>query len=550
MVQTLKVRGTKDFSADSFDPTVGTIQFVNRAGSTSTAIFAASQFNDVDISTSLFLKGTDGVNNIIVIGGTVDALTWNIVNWNVAKDRITFQGTDDADTVRGTFLRDFIDLGNGDDTIKLGLGSDVMKGGSGTDRFTILAGNVVDGGDLFDGGGGERDTIVVDLDVFGAVSLNAVSLLDIEELEFKSSALVSLQSAQIGIKADKILTVSGSADADHLLVSGAKIDLSLVTFKDWSTNDVIELQGTGGANEATGSAQDDTFIGSSGIDQYQGLGGNDLFRFSETDVKSGEKIDGGAGDADTIVFDSDQVSFTTNLSVVSLANVEAVGFGNSNLETSFGTIKVAGKQIGAGATLNTVLSDIDGTNGINVVKLIVTGKAVDIAEVSFVGWTGADQITINGTGGADSLIAPQLLSTVINGKAGADTIVASGADDFIKGGGGVDIMSGNDGIDMFVYGSLGESGVGSGKRDKITDFLSGNSRFDFEAIDAIKSTAVDDAFTFIGQQAFSGNGGEIRFAKNTGLGITIVALDVDGGGADMQIELAGLIDVVDLGFKL
>eukprot|EP01035_Chromulina_nebulosa_P061261 gene61261-biopygen44468 len=129
-------------------------------------------------------------------------------------------------------------------------------------------------------------------------------------------------------------------------------------------------------------------------------------------------------------------------------------------------------------------------------------------------------------------------------------MVGGSDDDIFTGGAGRDSIASGDGTDFFVFSKVAESGVGAGNRDVITDFLSGNDRLNVEAIDADTSTAADDAFTFIGEANFSGAGGEMRFFKNATLGITVIALDVDGGGADMQIELTGLIDVTGVGFRL
>ena len=73
-------------------------------------------------------------------------------------------------------------------------------------------------------------------------------------------------------------------------------------------------------------------------------------------------------------------------------------------------------------------------------------------------------------------------------------------------------------------------------------FRSGTDRIDLFAIDANSTALGNNAFTFIGTGAFSGNGaagaGQLRYSF-AGAN-TIVEGDVDGNGtADFQIQLTG-----------
>ncbi len=125
--------------------------------------------------------------------------------------------------------------------------------------------------------------------------------------------------------------------------------------------------------------------------------------------------------------------------------------------------------------------------------------------------------------------------------AGNDTLSGDGGNDYLVGEVGVDSLTGGTGADHFNFHKLTHSGVGNGSRDKITDFEQG--------IDIIEARYFDetpdfDGFTFIGTAALPvACGGEVRYTINAG-GNTIISLRVDtSGGADMQIELTGAINL-------
>ena len=94
------------------------------------------------------------------------------------------------------------------------------------------------------------------------------------------------------------------------------------------------------------------------------------------------------------------------------------------------------------------------------------------------------------------------------------------------------MLTGGAGADRFLFRSAAEAGSRAG-RDWIADFAAGRDRIDLRRIDADAATAADDPFAFIGDAAFSGAGGEVRYANGRLSG------DIDGGGrAEFQIEIA------------
>lgn len=150
---------------------------------------------------------------------------------------------------------------------------------------------------------------------------------------------------------------------------------------------------------------------------------------------------------------------------------------------------------------------------------------------------------IFGTTDADFL-AGTSLGDVILGFAGNDRLQGFGGADWLDGGPGGDVLVGGAGADTFVFAapaeSLGHPPRSDGKKsmpDMIADFETGVDRIDLSAIDAIDGTPANDAFTFIGTAAFTGQAGQLRYDQDGGQ-VRIFA-DVDGDAfADFEIVAA------------
>lgn len=152
----------------------------------------------------------------------------------------------------------------------------------------------------------------------------------------------------------------------------------------------------------------------------------------------------------------------------------------------------------------------------------------------FLGFGGDDQLS----GGSEN--------DSLDGGDGNDQLLGGDGNDFIIGGGGADLMEGGAGADIFQFASAGDT-LGyvlrsDGKQmrpDVIADFANGVDKIDLGAIDAIAGTSADDAFTFIGTNAFSAFGnhaGQLRYENANGH--TYIYGDVNGDGlADLQIVL-------------
>jgi Ca2+-binding RTX toxin-like protein len=133
---------------------------------------------------------------------------------------------------------------------------------------------------------------------------------------------------------------------------------------------------------------------------------------------------------------------------------------------------------------------------------------------------------LNGLDGADAL----------DGGLGDDVLVGNVGDDVLIGGEGRDKLVGGGGGDIFRFDD-GDSAAEAATSDVIAGFSGpAGDLIDLEAIDANAGTEGDDAFAFIGGDAFSGAAGELRATVFNG--ISYVQGDVDGDRtADFYIRV-------------
>jgi Ca2+-binding RTX toxin-like protein len=159
--------------------------------------------------------------------------------------------------------------------------------------------------------------------------------------------------------------------------------------------------------------------------------------------------------------------------------------------------------------------------------------------------------TLNGLGGNDTLnggpgndrLNGGTGNDSLNGGIGNDTLIGGSGNDVLVGGLGKDTMSDGTGNDIYRYFSTSESPVGA-QRDVILDFSRGFDKLDLSSIDANLNIRGNQAFTFIGNNNFTGTKGEVRFYTS---GSTLsVQADIHGDGntiANMEIQLNGLTSI-------
>jgi Ca2+-binding RTX toxin-like protein len=234
------------------------------------------------------------------------------------------------------------------------------------------------------------------------------------------------------------------------------------------------LPGSNNADAISGNGGDDTLEGFNGNDIINGGTGNDwLYGQGDDDYLVGvdasgsgqgnDYIDGGTG--------YDTVSYRGAASGVFVSLDQGKAFGGADV----GTDTLAGLD-------NILGSEFSDT-------LVGTYWTI---------FAGHGENSIKGGGGGDNI---QGLSgnDMLEGGSGNDTIDGGADQDAINGGSGVDLLTGGSGNDTFVFGGsfdFPDSGVGTGKRDIITDFQHGIDKIDVSQIDA-------DALNASGNQAFS-----------------------------------------------
>ncbi|MBV9932373.1 MAG: calcium-binding protein [Alphaproteobacteria bacterium] len=266
-------------------------------------------------------------------------------------------------------------------------------------------------------------------------------------------------------------------------------------------------------NVITGGASSDTLYGNDGYDQLYGGGGDDnLYGGDGGDVLSGgtgaDHMEGGTGD-DVYIVDN-----------VGDVVVENSGEGSDYVYTTL--------------TTYTLPDNVEGGqyNGTTPLDFTFTGNALDN-----VMYGGGGNDVLSGLDGADTL----------RGQAGNDTLDGGNGDDLLIGGAGADTLTGGAGADMFRIGYY-ESGTGAGA-DRITDFTSGVDQIDLSGWDANTNVAGDQAFTFVGNAAFTSTAGELRtYFDGTN---TWIQGDINGDGvADFEVKLDGAVTVVSSDFVL
>lgn len=154
------------------------------------------------------------------------------------------------------------------------------------------------------------------------------------------------------------------------------------------------------------------------------------------------------------------------------------------------------------------------------------------------GGSSADRI---GGGAGDDTLRGNDGNDFLSGGDGDDRLFGGAGNDRLQGGRGADTLTGNAGADSFLFTSVAEST--SASRDRITDFkASEGDKIDLAAIDANTDVSGNQSFKFIGEKAFSGNSGELRFTQSDAA--TTVSGDIDGDKkADFVLTLTSQIDL-------
>ncbi|MBB3979399.1 Ca2+-binding RTX toxin-like protein [Rhizobium azooxidifex] len=215
-----------------------------------------------------------------------------------------------------------------------------------------------------------------------------------------------------------------------------------------------------------GSSASQTLKGGVGVDRIDGAGGNDVLH----GLAGGDTLLGGTG----------------NDTLVGGAGADRLDGGTGKDTASYADAKTGVTASLAKASLNT--NDARGDTFVSMENLS--------------GSRYADKLY--GNGAANSL----------SGQAGNDRLSGAGGNDKLEGGAGHDDLYGGAGKDTFVFRSAKDLGTKKSATDTIFDFdRKDGDKIDLSGIDASTKAAGNQAFTFIGSDAWHKKAGELRFEK-------------------------------------
>lgn len=268
-----------------------------------------------------------------------------------------------------------------------------------------------------------------------------------------------------------------------------------VTIVGTAGNDIIAGKKTV-AGQPAPTIRDDIILGMDGNDRFDGGLGRDRY-------------EGGAGDDVYVISEAGDVV------------IETENAGTDSMESGVSDFILAA-HVEKG-----LLKDVRGLGA----DLDITGNSL---ANSLTGNSGANML--DGGAGND----------LLNGKSGADILLGGEGNDTLNGGAGMDQLSGGIGADLFKYDNFALDGA----TDTITDFnRAEGDRISLAALDANGAAAGNGKFAFVGMAAFSGAGGELRFAQSGGN--TFILADIDGDmSADLTILAHGSVAFVASDFLL
>ncbi|HET9429217.1 MAG TPA: calcium-binding protein [Allosphingosinicella sp.] len=290
------------------------------------------------------------------------------------------------------------------------------------------------------------------------------------------------------------------ARTSFTLTAGAVIEL-LAAYEATATTR-IDLNGNELNNNIQGNADDNTLRGMAGNDWLTGLTGHDWLDGGE----GSDVLVGGLGNDRYYVDAADRVT-------------ERAGEGNDVVYARTSFVLNAGSHVELLTAISTAGTDRLDLTGNELANTIQGNDGVNV---------------LRGGGGSDYLVS-FAGNDILDGGADDDRLLGLNGDDWLDGGAGKDRLEGGAGADVFTFASTLHSAIGAA--DQIMDFVSGTDRIDLSAIDAIAGTAANNAFTFIGNAAFSNVAGELR-VQTVGSQAHIFG-DTNGDGlADFQIVVA------------
>lgn len=348
--------------------TIGSLSGPDSNTQTYTVQLAAGSTTDLSNLTLVNVDAADAIDVVANGGATTVTLSSSITS---------FTGSADADTVGGAYRS-----------------GAVIGGGGGDDRI------VHDFGAAIDGGTG-NDTLVL------LTKLNFVTrvrLMDDNQVVGGSEIIANFENVDASGVTKSGVQLSGRDDVASVLIGSAQGDT------------------------ITAGAAGAVIAGGLGADILTGVdGAEDRFHISSTAEAAGDTINGAGGDDGIDVLGSADLSGAAISGIETLYLAASDGAGNFTADALTTTVTAAQAQ---------ALTDVYGngyfTDSVETLVVNAGESGVDLTNLNFIYWSGADRVEINGT-------------------SGDDTIVGSKSNDVIVSGGGGDRLSGGDGDDVIGY---------------------------------------------------------------------------------------------------
>ena len=376
---------------------------------------------------------------------------------------------------------------------------------------------------------------------------------------------------------------------DYNLIVGTAAGETLTGLNNETLGDAIHglagndiINGQRGADLIDGGDGNDRLTGGEGNDVVRGGNGDDTLVVTRDD--GNDTYVGGAG-VDTINTTASDAAMNVNLHGGFVSSAET---GTDSIATVENVVTGRGADVialnalantvnaGDGNDTVTVRSDIlrdviaggEGSDTIDY-RFYTTALTIDLSVATSVvvgsGSTEASSDTITGFenatsgSGADTLRGSAAANTLIAG-AGNDTVIGGAGNDNLQGGDGNDSLQGDAGADTIATGAgldtirylLVTDSAGLSV-DTITDFARGSDRIDLSAIDASTAARGDQAFQFIGTNAFTSanQNGSIRYAYDAATNRTTIQISNDADTAsEMEIVLVGQVALTATDFVL
>jgi len=246
----------------------------------------------------------------------------------------------------------------------------------------------------------------------------------------------------------------------------------------------------------------------------------------------------------TIVLDGRSISYDLGKHEISgsLTTVRLGTLGNSYKDSGAFTEDSAGRITNISAQVQVSGLAIAGTEFHSLVSGLMGGVSTSRkANPAVLNAALADEAhNLIGSSGSDSYTGTRF-SDRIKGNAGNDSLT---------GGVGADDLWGGAGADSFIFKTVAESTVKTSGRDTIFDFSAAQKdKIHLSSIDANTLKGGNQAFAFVGTQAFSGQAGELRYEKKAS--DTYIYGDVNGDKvADFAIHLDDPVDLLRSYFVL